>query len=82
MSAVRAIQSIMQDMQILSEALDEHADTFALDQRNFGAQQVRCFVRDAQGISRLTGCLLGQGAPRPEELERKERNRAPVLDDR
>ena len=40
MSAVRAMQSIMQDMQILSEALDEQADTFALDQRNFGAQQV------------------------------------------
>ena len=40
LSTVRAIQSIMQDMQILSEALDEQADTFALDQRNFGAQQV------------------------------------------
>ena len=54
MSAVRAIQSIMQDMQILSEALDEHADTFALDQRNFGAQQVRRFAYDARGISILT----------------------------
>ncbi len=40
LQAVRALQSIMQDMQILSEALDEQADTFALDQRNFGAQQV------------------------------------------
>ena len=34
----------MQDMQILSEALDEHPETFALDQRNFGAQQVRADV--------------------------------------
>ena len=44
LSAVRAIQAIMHDLQILSEALDEQADTFALDQRNFGAQQVssRC----------------------------------------
>ena len=40
LSAVRAIQAIMHDLQILSEALDEQADMFALDQRNFGAQQV------------------------------------------
>ncbi|TBU30504.1 Pleckstrin homology domain-containing protein [Dichomitus squalens] len=50
MSAVRAIQSIMQDMQILSEALDEHADTFALDQRNFGAQQAKV-LRDQKSWS-------------------------------
>lgn len=41
MAAVRAIQSVLQDMQILSEALDDNVDLFALDQRNFGAQQVR-----------------------------------------
>ncbi|RPD73412.1 hypothetical protein L226DRAFT_110214 [Lentinus tigrinus ALCF2SS1-7] len=50
LSAVRAIQSIMQDMQILSEALDEHADTFALDQRNFGAQQAKV-LRDQKSWS-------------------------------
>ncbi|EIW58408.1 uncharacterized protein TRAVEDRAFT_64856 [Trametes versicolor FP-101664 SS1] len=50
LSAVRAIQAIMQDMQILSEALDEHADTFALDQRNFGAQQAKV-LRDQKSWS-------------------------------
>lgn len=40
LSAVRAIQAILQDMQILSEALEDSVDTFAHDQRNFGAQQV------------------------------------------
>ena len=42
MAAVRAIQAVLQDMQILSEALDDNVDLFALDQRNFGAQQVCC----------------------------------------
>ncbi|TFY67578.1 hypothetical protein EVJ58_g1543 [Rhodofomes roseus] len=39
LSAVRAIQSILQDMQVLSEALEENPDVFGHDQRNFGAQQ-------------------------------------------
>lgn len=39
LSAVRAIQSVMQDMQQLSDALEDNVDVFALDQRNFGAQQ-------------------------------------------
>lgn len=43
MSAVRAIQAILQDMQVLLEALEDNVEMFALDQRNFGAQQVRCF---------------------------------------
>ncbi|RDX50789.1 hypothetical protein OH76DRAFT_1348182 [Lentinus brumalis] len=50
LSTVRAIQAIMQDMQILSEALDEQADTFALDQRNFGAQQAKV-LRDQKSWS-------------------------------
>lgn len=41
LQSVRTLQSIMQDLQILSEALDENLDGFAYDQRNFGAQQVR-----------------------------------------
>ena len=45
LSAVRAIQAVMQDMQILSEALEENVDMFALDQRNFGAQQVGFFLQ-------------------------------------
>jgi len=38
--AVRAMQSILHDLQILSEALDDKVEMFAHDQRNFGAQQV------------------------------------------
>lgn len=40
LAAVRAMQAILQDLQILSEALEENVETFAHDQRNFGAQQV------------------------------------------
>ncbi|KAJ4469558.1 Pleckstrin homology domain-containing protein [Lentinula aciculospora] len=39
LGAVRAMQAIMQDLQILTEALDDNVDLFAHDQRNFGAQQ-------------------------------------------
>ncbi|KAJ7281499.1 Pleckstrin homology domain-containing protein [Mycena rebaudengoi] len=39
LSAVRAMQAILQDLQILSEALDDNVELFAHDQRNFGAQQ-------------------------------------------
>ncbi|THH28823.1 hypothetical protein EUX98_g5348, partial [Antrodiella citrinella] len=50
MSAARAIQSVLQDMQILSEALDDNVDLFALDQRNFGAQQAMV-LRDQKSWS-------------------------------
>jgi len=43
LTAVRAMQAILQDLQILSEVLEENVDVFAHDQRNFGAQQVRSF---------------------------------------
>ncbi|KAL0953730.1 hypothetical protein HGRIS_004921 [Hohenbuehelia grisea] len=39
LSAVRAMQAILQDLQILSEALEDNVELFAHDQRNFGAQQ-------------------------------------------
>ncbi|KAG6854270.1 hypothetical protein C0991_008963 [Blastosporella zonata] len=39
LSAVRAMQAILQDLQLLSEALEENVELFAHDQRNFGAQQ-------------------------------------------
>lgn len=39
LSAVRALQSILTDIQILAEALHENVELFAHDQRNFGAQQ-------------------------------------------
>ncbi|OSD05247.1 hypothetical protein PYCCODRAFT_1443216 [Trametes coccinea BRFM310] len=50
LSAVRALQAIMQDMQILADALEEQAETFALDQRNFGAQQAKV-LRDQKSWS-------------------------------
>ena len=40
LQAVRTLQSIQQDVQILIEALEENLEGFAFDQRNFGAQQV------------------------------------------
>jgi len=39
LQTVRTLQSIMQDIQMLSEALEENVEGFAFDQRNFGAQQ-------------------------------------------
>lgn len=39
LSAVRALQSILADIQMLAEALHENVELFAHDQRNFGAQQ-------------------------------------------
>ncbi|KAI0266481.1 Pleckstrin homology domain-containing protein [Gloeopeniophorella convolvens] len=39
LASVRVLQAILQDMQILSDALDENVELFAHDQRNFGAQQ-------------------------------------------
>lgn len=58
LSAVRAIQAVLQDMQILSEALDDNPDFFAHDQRNFGAQQV-CNMALSQGrfANRPSFCL-------------------------
>ncbi|EKM50191.1 uncharacterized protein PHACADRAFT_264784, partial [Phanerochaete carnosa HHB-10118-sp] len=49
-AAVRAMQSILQDMQILSEALEDNVDLFAHDQRNFGAQQAMV-LRDQKSWS-------------------------------
>ena len=39
LSAVRALQSILADIQVLAEGLHENVELFAHDQRNFGAQQ-------------------------------------------
>ncbi|KAG1860726.1 Pleckstrin homology domain-containing protein [Suillus subalutaceus] len=39
LAAVRAMQAMLQDLQILAEALEENVELFAHDQRNFGAQQ-------------------------------------------
>ncbi|KIP02991.1 hypothetical protein PHLGIDRAFT_78282 [Phlebiopsis gigantea 11061_1 CR5-6] len=50
LSAVRALQSILQDMQVLAEALEDNVDLFAHDQRNFGAQQAMV-LRDQKSWS-------------------------------
>ncbi|KAI0002142.1 Pleckstrin homology domain-containing protein [Russula compacta] len=39
LASIRVLQAILQDMQLLSDALEENVDLFAHDQRNFGAQQ-------------------------------------------
>ncbi|KAF6761725.1 von Willebrand RING finger domain-containing protein [Ephemerocybe angulata] len=48
--AVQAMQSILQDLQILSEALEDNVELFAHDQRNFGAQQAM-ILRDQKSWS-------------------------------
>ena len=40
LTAMRALQAMMADMQLLSEALEDNPEVFVHDQRNFGAQQV------------------------------------------
>ncbi|KXN87386.1 Rho guanine nucleotide exchange factor scd1 [Leucoagaricus sp. SymC.cos] len=50
LGAVRAMQGMLQDLQILSEALEENVEMFAHDQRNFGAQQAM-ILRDQKSWS-------------------------------
>ncbi|PPQ73569.1 hypothetical protein CVT26_010370 [Gymnopilus dilepis] len=50
LGAVRAMQSILQDLQILSDALEDNVELFAHDQRNFGAQQAM-ILRDQKAWS-------------------------------
>jgi len=40
LAAVNAMQAILEDLQLLSDALEDNVELFAHDQRNFGAQQV------------------------------------------
>ncbi|KIJ55641.1 hypothetical protein M422DRAFT_57963 [Sphaerobolus stellatus SS14] len=53
LSAVRALQSILADIQVLSEALAENTELFAHDQRNLGAQQAM-ILRDQKSWSGRT----------------------------
>jgi hypothetical protein len=78
LSAVRAMQAILQDLQMLSEALDDNVELFAHDQRNFGAQQVcilKCFCQPY-----THNVHLGDDPARPKELERQKCHRATLLD--
>jgi hypothetical protein len=54
LACVRVLQAILQDMQLLSDALEENVDLFAHDQRNFGAQQAM-ILRDQK-------CWTGRSA--------------------
>ncbi|KAG2011876.1 von Willebrand RING finger domain-containing protein [Coprinopsis cinerea AmutBmut pab1-1] len=47
---VQAMQAILQDLQLLSEALEDNVELFAHDQRNFGAQQAM-ILRDQKAWS-------------------------------
>lgn len=49
-TAMRALQAMMADMQLLSEALEDNPEVFAHDQRNFGAQQAMV-LRDQKSWS-------------------------------
>jgi hypothetical protein len=57
LACVRVLQAILQDMQTLSDALEENVDLFAHDQRNFGAQQVSSCLLHALGIRLSWGTL-------------------------
>ncbi|KIM26212.1 hypothetical protein M408DRAFT_330761 [Serendipita vermifera MAFF 305830] len=50
-SAVRALQAMLHDLQLLTDALDENVEMFAHDQRNFGAQQAM-ILRDQKSWSK------------------------------
>jgi len=54
LASIRVMQAILQDMQILSDALEENVELFAHDQRNFGAQQAM-ILRDQK-------CWTGRSA--------------------
>jgi len=49
-TSMRALQAMMADMQLLSEALEDNPEVFAHDQRNFGAQQAMV-LRDQKSWS-------------------------------
>jgi len=53
LSAVRTLQAVLQDIQVLVDALEENVDMFAHDQRNFGAQQAM-ILRDQKSWSGRT----------------------------
>jgi hypothetical protein len=79
LASVRVLQAILQDMQTLSDALDENVDLFAHDQRNFGAQQVSILRHNASWVGRtlLTAYefrLLGNDTTRSKKLDRTKCN--------
>ena len=69
LAAVRALQAVLADMQVLAEALEDNVDTFAHDQRNFGAQQVRPSLFYSLQCCDNDICFIGYDPARSEELE-------------
>ncbi|KDQ13047.1 hypothetical protein BOTBODRAFT_33922 [Botryobasidium botryosum FD-172 SS1] len=53
LAAVRTLQSMLQDIQVLTDAIEENPDLFAHDHRNFGAQQAM-ILRDQKSWSGRT----------------------------
>jgi hypothetical protein len=53
LEAVRTLQSILQDIQVLADAMEENLDLFQHDHRNFGAQQAM-ILRDQKSWSGRT----------------------------
>ena len=69
LAAVRALQAVLADMQVLAEPLEDNVDTFAHDQRNFGAQQVRPSLIYSLQCCDNDICFIGYDPARSEELE-------------
>ncbi|EJU03476.1 hypothetical protein DACRYDRAFT_21059 [Dacryopinax primogenitus] len=53
LGTVRSLQSVLQDIQVLTDALEDTRDEFAFDQRNFGAQQAM-ILRDQKSWTSRT----------------------------
>ncbi|KAG8871992.1 hypothetical protein FRB97_008116 [Tulasnella sp. 331] len=53
LSAIRALQAVLQDVQILTDAMDDNLEMFAHDHRNLGAQQAM-ILRDQKSWSGRT----------------------------
>jgi len=69
LGSVRAMQAILQDLQILSDALEDNVEMFAHDQRNFGAQQVCVLFSQKQIPSYKLAHLSGNDSARSKILE-------------
>jgi hypothetical protein len=69
LGAVRAMQAILQDLQILTEALEDNVELFAHDQRNFGAQQVKMLLSQCYIKINYYFTLPGHDSPRSKKLE-------------
>jgi hypothetical protein len=84
LASIRVMQAILQDMQLLSDALEENVELFAHDQRNFGAQQVNYsgIPLGSLMVSLPIFFSAGNDTPRSKKLDWTQRNRARLLDDR